>query len=290
MAEREPKGPAPALKDAATLVVVREGSHGGGGVEVFCVERKKGGFLGGAVVFPGGKLEPDDLDPSWLDRSTPPRFASESFAADAALLRGLAVAACRETLEEAALLPVDGAALTHADLVAWRTRVASKGASLWSLLEERGLKLDLDALHPLARWITPTSEPHRFDTRFYLWAGGGGTSGQHDGLEVTASFWATPAELLARFDAGTIQLAPPTHRVLAVLCSVARVPDAVAVAARSCLEPICPKLVAHRDATGESFAIVLPGDPDHDVRESRSPGPSRFVLRGGRFVPEEPPA
>ena len=38
------------------------------------------------------------------------------------------------------------------------------------------------------------------------------------------------------------------------------------------------------------MALVLPGDPEHEIREVRSPGKSRYVLRGDRFVPEDAPA
>jgi hypothetical protein len=34
---------------------------------------------------------------------------------------------------------------------------------------------------------------------------------------------------------------------------------------------------------------VLPGDPAHDVRETRVPGRTRFVLRGERWLPEDAP-
>jgi 8-oxo-dGTP pyrophosphatase MutT (NUDIX family) len=288
MFDLDPHRAPPAASDAATVVVIRDAAEGG--LEVFCVERKKGGFLGGAIVFPGGKLEPDDLDPSWSARTTPPRHASTGFAADPALLRGLCVAACRETLEEAALLPVEGAAPAHAELLAWRTRLAAQGAPFAGLLDERGLRLDLAALHPVAHWVTPLSEAKRFDTRFFLWACGEGSLGEHDGQEVTASFWATPADLLRRFTEGSVQLAPPTHRTLAILAAARGVDGAIALASGACLDPILPRLVPHRDAQGEAFAIVLPGDPEHEVREARCPGPSRFVLRGGRFLPEEPPA
>src|ERR1700691_5318350 len=105
-------------KDAATLVVVRDGAAG---LEVFCVERQKVGFLGGAIVFPGGKLDPGDLDPAWAEQTSSPPARSS---ADDRTRRGLGVAACREALEEAAILPVDGASLTHAELLDWRTRLA----------------------------------------------------------------------------------------------------------------------------------------------------------------------
>jgi hypothetical protein len=37
------------------------------------------------------------------------------------------------------------------------------------------------------------------------------------------------------------------------------------------------------------MAIVLPGDPEHEVREARVAGKSRYVMRDGRLLPEDPP-
>jgi 8-oxo-dGTP pyrophosphatase MutT (NUDIX family) len=282
------EGPEP--RDAATLVVVRDG--GGGGVEVFCVQRQQGGFLGGAVVFPGGKLEPSDADPAWAEHATAARTPSAAIAPDEAALRALAVAACRESLEEAAILPVAGApaaGLDHAELLAFRARLHRSDASLRELLAGRGLRLDLAALHPMARWVTPASEPRRFDARFFLFAAAHDLAGVHDGRETTASFWAAPTDVLRRFAAGELQLAPPTHRTLEVLATARDAADAARIADASCLEPICPRLVVHRDAGGETMALVLPGDPEHAVREPRSPGASRYVLRGDRFLPGAAP-
>jgi 8-oxo-dGTP pyrophosphatase MutT (NUDIX family) len=288
----DPNREAPKPRDAATLVVVRDAKPGAGGrgIEVFCVERQRVGFLGGAVVFPGGKLDPGDSDASWAERTTTPAVAGARFAPDDATLRGLAVAACREALEEAAILPTAGDSRpTPIELLEWRSRNARGETTLRALLHERGLRLDLAALHPLARWITPTAESRRFDARFFLYAGDAATGGAHDEHETTASFWATPTEVLRRFVAGELQLAPPTHRTLEVLSAARDAEDAVRIAAESCLDPICPRLVTHRDASGDSIALVLPGDPEHDVREPRSPGSSRYVLRGDRFLPGAPP-
>ena len=278
-------GGEPEVRDAATVLPIRAAE---GGFEVFCVKRKRGGFMGGAVVFPGGKLDPEDLDPAWIALSTSPDPRGLGFAAGEGLLRGLSVAACREALEEATLLPVRGGTVGHAELLSWRARVASGETSLPALLAGKGLELDLAALHPLARWITPTSEPRRFDTRFFLWVCDGEVTGEHDGQEVTDSFWATPSRLLQRFEEGAIQLAPPTQRTLEVLATASDPARAVALAATSCLDPICPKLVP--SPVGNAFVLVLPGDPEHDVKERRCPGPLRFVLEGGRFRAVESPA
>ena len=286
MLDLDLKREGPPARDASTLVVVRDAR---GGIEVFCVERQKVGFLGGAVVFPGGKLDAGDLDSGWERASTAPRSPRTPIAADAAALRGLAVAACREALEEAAILPIAGATPSHAELLAWRKELTGGAQTLRSLLEARGLWLDLEALHPLARWVTPIAESRRFDTRFFLYVSDGATTGLHDDHETTASFWASPADVLDRHASRALVLAPPTHRTLQVLAGARSAAEAVAIADAACLEPICPRVVTQHDRDGDTVAIVLPGDPEHDVREMRVPGPSRYVLREGRFWSEDAP-
>jgi 8-oxo-dGTP pyrophosphatase MutT (NUDIX family) len=288
MLDLDPTRQGPPARDASTLIVARDAS--GGGIEVFCVERQKVGFLGGAVVFPGGKLDASDLAPEWERSSTPPRPTRTPIAADLAALRGLAIAACREALEEAAILPIVGPAPAHAELLEWRKSLAEGTQTLRPMLEAKGVRLDLGALHALARWVTPVSESRRFDTRFFLFVSDGATTGAHDDHETTASFWATPSDVLARHASKELVLAPPTHRTLQVLAGARDAAEAVAIAAASRLEPICPRVVTQREAGGDTIAIVLPGDPEHDVREARVPGPSRYVLRGDRFWPEDAPA
>ncbi len=275
-------------RDASTLVVVRSAADHG--VEVFCVERHKSGFMGGAIVFPGGKLDASDLDTAWADVTTPPRTWGAPFVPDEATVRGLAIAACREALEEAAILPLTGTPPTQSDLLAWRGELAARppqGSSLRERVASRGSRVDLAALHPFARWVTPISEPRRFDTRFFLFVAGLAVEGRHDGHETTASFWATPGRVLDRFVAGELQLAPPTHRTLEILATARDTADALAIADRACLDPICPELVTHRDSLGDTVALTLPGDPEHSVRVTRAPGRTRYVLRGGRFLPED---
>ena len=292
-------------REAATLVVVRD-APGGGGVEVFCVERQKVGFLGGAIVFPGGKLDPADVDAAWAPSVTAPRATNiprelasglsepgsrreaglkTPWATDDATTRGLAIAACREALEEAAILPLTGEPLAHAELLDWRARVARGETTLRALLAESGRTMDLASLVPFARWITPIAEARRYDTRFFVFVAGDALTGAHDDHETTASFWARPSEVLRRFVAAELQLAPPTHRTLEILAGAKDARDAVAIAEASCLDPVCPRMVT----AGEAVALVLPGDPEHDVKEPRSPGKSRYVLRGDRFLPEDAP-
>jgi 8-oxo-dGTP pyrophosphatase MutT (NUDIX family) len=265
---------------------VRDGASG---VEVFCVERsKKSRFLGGALVFPGGKLDPSDASEEWGALANEPRAGRPGhvpFTTDAAHLRALAIAASRETLEEAAMLHVTGGAVAQDELFALRARLAGDGTALRSFLVDRKLRLDLGALHPLSRWITPEAEQRRFDARFFVAIAPDGQTGAHDEHETMASFWATPSDALRRWEAGEVQIAPPTHRTLALFAECTDVASVLALAGQSCLDPICPRLVRQ----GDTLALTLPGDPEHELREARIPGPSRYVLRGERWLAEDAP-
>jgi 8-oxo-dGTP pyrophosphatase MutT (NUDIX family) len=268
-------------RDAATVIVLRDGDRG---LEVFCVRRHiRSGFLGGALVFPGGKVDAQDGADAWAERATAPAARTAVFADDATPARTLCVAACRETFEEGAILPVDG--LLPDDGVALLAREVAAGAPLEAALGQRGLKLALAALVPWSRWITPEAESRRFDARFFLLPLPVGQVGRHDGHETTTSFWAAPADVMTRAAHGEFFLAPPTSRTLELLDTVSDVRSAVALAERQSLLPICPRFVPGGD--DKAPYLALPGDPSHEIRERRIDGPTRYVLRDGRFVAEE---
>lgn len=294
-ADREPVAP----KDAATLILVR-GSRSpasGEGIELFCVERNKASrFMGGAIVFPGGKLDASDVLAEWTPLTTPPRLpttpqrAHVPFTSSDAHYRSLAIAGARETLEEAAILHVSDGEVTQEELFVLRKELETVPDALRAFLSKRRLRLDLSALHPFARWITPEAESRRFDARFFIAIAPEGQVGFHDEHETMASFWASPKEVLRRFESGEVQLMPPTHRTIAVLAECATTDAAIAMAASSNLDPVCPRLVMQKDAQGETMALVLPGDPEHDVPEARVRGEgTRYVLRGERWRSESPP-
>lgn len=273
-------------KDAATVILVRENDST---LEVFCVERHpKSGFLGGAIVFPGGKLDDADGAQTWTTLASAPSARTRSFTETDERARAFAVAACRETLEEAALLLAKpsgaSAPATNDEVAKLQSDIAGDAKALAMFLEQRGLALDLGALVPFSRWITPIAEGRRFDARFFLARAPEGQTGAHDTRETVSSFWAPPSAVLARFLAGEVQLAPPTHATLAVLAEHGSIDRAFAYAADACLDPICPLLVQY-DGT---VALALPGDPAHEVREPRCPGLSRYVLRDAKWLPENP--
>ncbi|APR77166.1 Hypothetical protein A7982_02513 [Minicystis rosea] len=292
----DPKQEPSVLRHASTVVVVREGATH---LEVFCVLRHaKSSFLGGAVVFPGGKVDAADAAEVWAAQATTPHPRTERMTTPfggaaggpPVTARALAVAACRETLEEAGIVPLvgDGAQASEpsrVDIAKLRAELAQTPGSLAQALARSGQRLALDALVPWARWVTPQAESRRFDARFFLLELPAFQEGRHDEHETTMSFWARPSAVLDRFMRGEIFLAPPTTRTLELLATVDSVKGAYALADAQSLLPVCPEFVA-----AEAPFLALPGDPAHSVRERRVEGPTRFVLRDGRFVGEDPPA
>jgi 8-oxo-dGTP pyrophosphatase MutT (NUDIX family) len=267
-------------RDAATVIVLRDGDEG---IFVFCVLRHaKSGFLGGAVVFPGGKVDASDTSLTWNTLASDPHPRASELGIETVSARALAVAACRETLEEAGILPTSGAPLAAEEVELIREDVRLARSSLADALAVRGRKLALDALVPWARWITPEAESRRFDARFFLLALPEGQVGRHDEHETTLSFWATPKDVLDRFVRGEIFLAPPTTRALELLNSVPNVLKAMEIAEQQSLRPICPRFLPGDG--GAPPYLALPGDPSHEVRERRVDGPTRFVLQDGIFV------
>ncbi len=269
--------------DAATLVLLRDGTDG---IEVFCVERNRNSrFMGGALVFPGGRVDAGDRDPAWDPLLLAPHARTSAISGSSGLRRDLAVAACRESLEEAAILPVNGV-LSHNEALELRVALASSVEALRDALTMRRLLIDIGSLIPFARWVTPAAEARRFDTRFFMMRTPLCQDGAHDEYETMASVWATPREVLARWEAREVQMAPPTHHTLLRLSRSGTVDDALALAETAPLDPVCPALMTY-DGT---LALTLPGDPSHPQTGRIVEGKTRYVLRDEQWRPEEPSA
>lgn len=267
--EREQAKP----RDAATVVLLRDGLRG---LETFLVRRHgNAAFMGGAHVFPGGKLDLADLDASLPVSGLDARGAAESLdePEDEARARGLFVAAIRETFEEAGVLFDDGSG------AAPRVFGAEDRRAFHTCVRRLGTSLRLDALVPYARWITPPIEQRRFDARFFLAAIPHGQTAQHDGDETTESAWLPVGEAVEAQIGGRIFLAPPTLRTLYDLRRYASVAEAIA-SARSRKPPrVAPEVAEDAGA----FVLTLPGDALHSVTSAAFPGPTRMMFEDGRF-------
>ncbi|MFI5307181.1 MAG: NUDIX hydrolase [Polyangiales bacterium] len=269
---REPVQPKP----AATVVLLRDDGPSRE-VEVFLVERQRSmGFMGGMHVFPGGKVSVGDtstaLQARIVDREHGARAEPWGHGVDAAAAAARAVAAIRETFEEAGVLLAKDCA--SADLAAMRERLLA-GEDLAALLEHFGLWLELSLLQPLARWITPAREPVRFDTSFYLARLPTGQVAGHEEKESASGLWLSPSRALEASQAGRIRLAPPTARTLETLLFASSVDAAFeAVAAR----PL-PVVLPVMRTVGDQLVILYPGDPEHPEPKRALDGPTRYVFR-----------
>jgi 8-oxo-dGTP pyrophosphatase MutT (NUDIX family) len=168
------------------------------------VERVKSmAFAGGAVVFPGGKVDPADFA---YANSLPHGLDSDEAAARLAVIR--------ETIEEAGLaLAVEGVT-EPADCEDARAALHA-GESLQMVCDRHGWSPQLDRLIPWARWRPPSLESRVFDTRFYLVnAGDAHLPAKVDNTENRALFWDTPQGVLDRLDRGEVKAIFPTKRNL----------------------------------------------------------------------------
>ncbi|MEZ5643482.1 MAG: hypothetical protein R3E70_15925 [Burkholderiaceae bacterium] len=156
------------MRAASTLILLRDAADG---VEVLMLKRHGlSETLGGAFVFPGGKVDAEDaaLDGEhFLDQTASvlhDRLGEQDI--DTATAVGLYVAALRETFEESGLLLAQQLAPAQSDAALARL---AQGTAFNALLAELQLRLCVDALAPWSRWITPPSSANkRFDTRFFV--------------------------------------------------------------------------------------------------------------------------
>ncbi|MQB01360.1 MAG: NUDIX hydrolase [Actinobacteria bacterium] len=242
---------------AATVLLLRDGSAG---PEVFMLERHlKSDFIGGAYVFPGGKVDGFDRSLSasmWTGIDLPATGARMRQTEAEAL--GSHVAAVRETFEESGILLGSraGRPLVAADLLApsfqvARERLCSRDDD-WDWrpwLREERLVLDLGQLAWWSWWVTPAGVHRRFDTRFFVAVMPGDQVAAHDRVETTNSRWVTPEEALQAASSGQVQIIFPTRKNLEALRSFDTVAAAIKAAREGGVDTrrVQPELVTDDD-------------------------------------------
>lgn len=269
----QPPDPPVPIRDAATVIVLRQGE---GGAEALLLRRHgRSGFAADAWVFPGGVLDAADsaLPPAqWRGIDT--AELAPRFHADPARTLGLHVAAARETFEESGLLlatHADGSPLDaeSPEVTALRVRLADRddpcgGEEFNAWLRERGLILELGRLAYWARWITPTWERRRYDTRFFLARAPEGQVAAFDDVEVTDQLWLTPGEALEQAASGALHMIYPTIKNLEELAEAcggqASVDAAFSYAASREVQTVLP----HFERTDDGgFRVLHPGEPGY---------------------------
>lgn len=238
-------GDPPPTRDAATIVLLRDGADG---IEAYLMRRQSTmKFAPGVYVFPGGKVQRSDLK---VDEWVGPTAAEwgERFGCDADAARGLVVAAVRETFEESGILLAGPDADTvvadtsSPELQAARLALENGEYGFAEFLAEHGLVLRADLVGAWSHWITPTFEPRRYDTRFFVAAlPAGQVVGELPG-EADRAAWMPVTRALAALEEGEAAMLPPT----AITCREVSEHSAggilEAAAARTII-PIEPRLV-----------------------------------------------
>ncbi len=226
-------------RPAATVVVLREGTAGTG-IEAYLQRRPLTmGFAAGVWVFPGGSVDEADRDPvidaSWV--GPVPAVWAERLGVGADDARGLVVAACRETFEEAGLLlaePPVGAG----DLAAARRALLDGTTGFAAMLAELGVMLDTARLRYWAWWLTPESEPRRYDTRFFVAGLPPGTAATAHTPEAERERWLPPATAITLGD--SLPMLPPTRCTLRDLAPYRSVAEVLAAGEDRPVERVMP--------------------------------------------------
>lgn len=140
-------------KRAASLILVRRDADA---PRILMGRRNSAhAFMPDRWVFPGGRVDRGDHRAPAATELRPEVVQVFDRAGQAASARGLALAAVRETFEEAGLLLA-----THTP--------ARPAAGAWRPFLAQGAAPDLSALDVLARAITPPDVARRYDTWFFM--------------------------------------------------------------------------------------------------------------------------
>lgn len=155
MAETAKTPPKDAIRNAATVVLVR---RDGDAPRVLMGQRgKAAAFMPSKFVFPGGAIDPQDLELG-VDLSLSAPVAEKlAIRAEAELGPALALTAIRELWEES------GLALGTSE-----GTVPAAPPTEWAAFYAAGHRPNAACLSFIFRAITPPGRPRRFDARFFL--------------------------------------------------------------------------------------------------------------------------
>ncbi|WP_295852362.1 NUDIX hydrolase [Tardiphaga sp.] len=253
-------------RPASTILLLRQGMTDA--VEVFMMVRHyQIEFASGALVFPGGSVDPGDQD--IIGR---PELYAGVVGDDAATL-DFRIAAIRETFEESRILlarsrgssELIDASRAGAIADAHRDALNEGKVRFADIIADNDLVLALDLLVPYAHWITPEGMKKRFDTWFFLAEAPPEQVGLHDGKESTDSIWLSPREALEGGASGRFTLPFPTTRNLIKLGKQPDVAAALHDARGSAVVTVMP--VVTKDGDKRTLRIPLEAGYDGDVFE-----------------------
>lgn len=264
-----------AVRLAATVILARARAA----FEVFLARRSaRSAFAPDAFVFPGGTIDAADASPTALERTwgvddarvaaefrvaVSPALRSSEPAIERANAQALFITAVRELFEEAGVLfartadgrPIDPGELAHERIARERDALCMGEIAFADFLQRHDWYADARALSLFSHWITPPSEPRRYNTYFFFAAAPADQAALADAGEMHDGVWVAPTTALELYRNGTMHLVYPTIKHLERLADFESLDptesmDAALAFARS--KPIVTIMPA--DA-GDDFAI-----------------------------------
>lgn len=229
-------------------------------------------FVGGAYVFPGGRVDPEDRVDEALCHGLTDREASARLALEEGGLT-FYVAAIRECFEEAGVLLAydrDGQILDFSDRAVeqhferLRAGLNAGERSLLDIAAAEGLTLATDRISYWAHWITPEGQPRRYDTRFFVTRAPSNQTAAHDDHELTSSAWVTAREALERGRRKEWMIIFPTIRNLQKLAQFESADAAIAAVDAQAEFPVMQPRVLMGRTADEPARPVLPGDEGYE--------------------------
>ena len=242
--------PAPA-RLAATVLLLRP-APATGDFEVYVIRRVAAMAFGGMYAFPGGSVDPSDSRPdlAWVGQAD----LASRLATTPERAQAIVCAAAREVFEEAGVLlagPTAGTVVGDVSGDRWETArqaLVKRELGFADLLRDNDLTLRSDLLAPWSRWITPESEPRRFDTYFLVAALPLGQVTRDVSGEADHTMWTRPADAVARAEGGEVAMLPPT---IVTLQQVAACPNIEAVFAAAASRDAATPVNVRLDVTGD---------------------------------------
>jgi 8-oxo-dGTP pyrophosphatase MutT (NUDIX family) len=228
---------------SASIMLIRDGQlreEGGSRIEILMMERHgKMRFAAGALVFPGGKVDRVDSDPTLFNGFESLKHLPYRFAAIREMFEEAGVLLARRHKAKRPLGKRGQIALSRQ----YRRRFLKGNFSLADLRRRANLRFSPDQLVPFAHWVTPDWQPMRFSTVFFLAALPAGQVALHDGGEAVHSFWARPADILGEDGLGPKNMMFPTRLNLAKLAKAKNVREALDRARKSKIVTVIPRVV-----------------------------------------------
>jgi 8-oxo-dGTP pyrophosphatase MutT (NUDIX family) len=279
--EKEPVVP----RHSSTVMLLRDTLSG---PEVYVQERASTmAFCAEMTVFPGGGVDerdmPGDADGDgqdspairWEGPST--RWWAERLATTPELARALVCAAVRETFEETGtLLAAHADGSTVADTTPYlhqRADLEHHRLAFTDFMDQHDLALRGDLLRPWANWVTPESQPIRYDTAFFVAAMPKGQRAYGDTREATSTGWFRPGTLLDGWRNRKINLMPPTWAQLRMLDTFRSVNEVMEFAAGVKVDPVVEE------------PVDVPYMAEYYLLETRMYGyPERVFAPGMKFA------